>query len=506
MFPFLSCLVFLPLLGAAFILLIPKKNTKLMRWTALAATGITLILSVVLLFQFDYTNPTVQFVERALWIPPMNIWYFLGVDGLSIALVFLTALLGFLACAASSTIQERQKEYYVLYLLLMTGMMGTFVALDLFLFYILWETVLIPMYFLIGIWGGPRREYAAIKFFLYTLAGSVLMLIGILTAYFTTSPHTFDMLKLAQSTSNFDFRLQVLLFLAFYLAFAIKIPIFPFHTWLPDAHVEAPTPISVLLAGVLLKMGGYGFLRICFPIFKDAAHYFAYPLAILGTVNIVYGACTAMAQSDFKKMIAYSSVSHMGFVVLGLAGRNITAFNGALLGMFNHGIITGGMFLLVGMLYDRAHTRELKSFGGLSGHMPVYAFFLTICSLASLGLPGLSGFVGELLSLAGIFSVFPVIAIVSVMGLIITAAYFLYSLQRVLLGQLNPNCAKYTDIHMKEILTLVPLVIIIVVVGVYPMSVVRFQEAAVRALVRGTQVVTGMNPAVFSRDKGEHFE
>ena len=483
MFPILSYLVFLPLLGALVILFVPKKNVYLMRITAVIATGAALGVSIILLARFNYNNPQTQFVENVPWIPQFNVWYFLGVDGLSIALVFLTALLGFVACVASWEIENRQKEYFVLYLLLMTGMLGTFLALDLVLFYVFWEVVLIPMYFLIGIWGGPRREYAAIKFFLYTLAGSVLMLVGILVAYFTSVPHTFNMLELIRAASAFDFRLQILLFLAFYVAFAIKVPVFPFHTWLPDAHVEAPTPVSVLLAGVLLKMGGYGFFRICFPIFKEAAHYFAYPLAILGAINIIYGACVAMAQTDFKKMIAYSSVSHMGFVLLGLSSRNITGLNGALLEMFNHGIITGAMFLLVGVLYTRAHTRELNKFGGLSVPMPIYAFFLMICSLASLGLPGLSGFVGEFLSLVGTFPVFQGITAISTVGLIITAGYFLYMLKQVLMGMLNPHCAKYPDMNGREILTLTPLVVITVVVGIYPTIVLKFQELAVQALV-----------------------
>jgi NADH-quinone oxidoreductase subunit M len=483
MFPILSWLVFLPLVGALLILCLPKDKGGVIKSVALGATGVVLLLSMCLLSRFDFSHPQMQFVEQVVWIAPMNIWYFLGVDGLSVTMIFLTGLLGFIACIASLGIDDRPKEYFVFYLLLMTGMMGTFLALDLFLFYIFWEVVLIPMYFLIGIWGGPRRQYAAIKFFLYTLAGSVLMLIGILVAYFTTNPHTFNMLELVKASAAFDFRLQIWLFLAFYFAFAIKVPVFPFHTWLPDAHVEAPTPISVILAGVLLKLGAYGLFRICYPMFPQAAMYFAFPLAVLGVINIVYGASVAMAQTDFKKMIAYSSVSHMGFVILGLASFNATGFNGALLEMFNHGIITGAMFLLVGVLYDRAHTRDLGKFGGLSGHMPVYAFFLTLCSLASLGLPGLSGFVGEFLALIGAFPVYQTITIISTVGLIIVVAFFLYMLQRVLMGPLNPSCAGYPDMTPREILTLVPLAIIIVVAGVYPAVVLNYQEAAVRALV-----------------------
>lgn len=484
MFPILSGLIFLPIVGAGIILFLPQEKVRLIRRVALLTTALSLGLSISLLIHFNtQAGQAMQFVEKVLWIPGMNIWYFVGVDGLSAALVFLTALLGFIAALASGEITKRQKEYYALYLLLMTGMMGTFLALDFFLFYVFWEVVLIPMYFLIGIWGGPRREYAAIKFFLYTLAGSVLMLVAILAMYFKTAPHTFNMLEIGQASQGFDFRWQAFLFLAFYAAFAIKVPVFPFHTWLPDAHVEAPTPISVILAGVLLKMGTYGLVRICLPLFPQAMQYFACPLAILGMIGIVYGACVAMAQSDFKKMIAYSSVSHMGFVVLGVASLNATGLNGAILEMFNHGIITGGMFLLVGILYARAHTRELNQFGGLSAAMPVYAFFLTLCALASLGLPGLSGFVGEFLSLAGAFPGYKAVTIAAAFGLILTALYFLYMVQRVLLGKANtPN--KYSDMNLAEIWSLIPLAVIMFVVGIYPEIILRFQETFVSAVFK----------------------
>jgi NADH-quinone oxidoreductase subunit M len=357
-------------------------------------------------------------------------------------------------------------------------------ALDLFLFYIFWEIVLVPMYFLIGIWGGPRREYAAIKFFIYTLAGSVFMLLGILALYFTSSPHTFNMLDLAANSHSLALSLQVPLFIAFYLGFAVKVPIFPFHTWLPDAHVEAPTPVSVLLAGVLLKMGAYGFFRISFPILKEAAHYFALPFAVLGVVNIVYGAFVAMTQTDFKKMVAYSSVSHMGFVILGLASMTATGFNGALLQMLSHGLISGAMFLLVGVLYDRAHTRDLGQFGGLGVKMPVYAGMLTVFTFASLGLPGLSGFVSEFLSLLGAYPVFKIITIISTLGIIVTAGYFLYMLQRVFMGPLNEKWAGITDINKRELFTLIPLMIIVVIIGVYPLVALRYQAASINVLIQ----------------------
>ncbi|MFA6356606.1 MAG: NADH-quinone oxidoreductase subunit M [Candidatus Omnitrophota bacterium] len=483
-FPLLSSIIFLPLLAGLLILFIPKGRTGMIKGVAAAATGITLLFAIFMVMGFDYNNTLMQFSEKLSWIPQVNINYHLGVDGISIGLVFLTALLGFLACIGSFGIKERQKEYYFLYLLLNTGMLGTFLSLDLFLFYVFWELVLVPMYFLIGIWGGPRREYAAIKFFIYTLAGSVFMLLSILALYFTSQPHTFNMLELAAAGSTFAKSFQIMVFVGFYLGFAIKVPVFPFHTWLPDAHVEAPTPISVLLAGVLLKMGGYGFFRISYPILKDAAIYFALPFAILGLINIVYGAFVAMAQTDFKKMVAYSSVSHMGFVMLGLASMTVTGFNGALMQMFNHGIITGGMFLLVGVLYDRAHTRDLDKFGGLGAKMPVYAGVLIVFTLASLGLPGLSGFVSEFMSLMGGFTAFRLITTISVLGMVITAGYFLYMIQRVLLGPLNTAWSGIADINKRELFTLVPLMIVVVAIGVYPLIILNYQSPAITELVR----------------------
>lgn len=483
-FPILSYIVFLPLAGGILILFTPKKNTSLIKTIATAATAVSFILSIILLLKFNYATSAMQFEEILSWIPSINACYHMGIDGLSIGLIVLTTLLSFLACIGSYSIDTRQKEYFFLYLLLSTGMLGTFAALDLVLFYVLWEIVLVPMYFLIGIWGGPRKEYAAIKFFIYTLAGSVFMLLGILALYFTSTPHTFNILELGKTASSLMLPAQIIIFIAFYLGFAVKVPVFPFHTWLPDAHVEAPTPISVLLAGVLLKMGGYGFFRISFPLLKDAAHYFALPLAILGLINIVYGAFVAMAQTDFKKMVAYSSVSHMGFVLLGLASMTVTGFNGALLEMFNHGIITGGMFFLVGVLYDRSHTRELDKFGGLGVKMPVYAGILTVFTLASLGLPGLSGFVSEFMALMGAYPVFKVITIISVLGLIVTAGYFLYMIQRVLLGPLNERWAGILDINKRELWTLIPLMIITIVIGIYPLFALKYQLVSIGALIQ----------------------
>lgn len=480
--PILSGLIFLPLAGMLAILLTPKGQERLIRLTATVITAIVFGLSLLLLISFQTTTGAMQFQERVLWIPQLSVYYHLGVDGVSILMVFATGLLSFLACLASWGIKERVKEYFALYLLLVTGMMGTFLALDLFLFYIFWEVVLVPMYFLIGVWGGPRKEYAAIKFFLYTLAGSMFMLIGILALYFASEPHTFNLLELANN--QFTLRFQQILFMAFFLGFAIKVPIWPFHTWLPDAHVEAPTPISVLLAGVLLKMGAYGFYRISYPLFPDAARWFGLFMGILAVIGIVYGGFVAFAQTDFKKMVAYSSVSHMGFVLLGLAVFTETGFNGAMLQMFNHAVITGGLFLLVGVLYDRSHTRDLNSFGGVWVKMPVYGGILVFVSLASLGLPGLSGFVSEFMILLGSFGVYRWMVIVSCIGILLAAAYLLYMIQRVLLGPLNSKWATLTDISAREIVTLVPLMVLILVLGVYPMAALRYMMPTMTTLIQ----------------------
>lgn len=485
----LSSLLLIPILGMLSILLMPREAVASIKRIATVATALTLVLSLVALAGFQPELTTIQFEEKLPWIPQLNVFYHLGVDGVSLSMVLLTSLLSFLACLASWSIPERQKEYFALYLLLEIGMLGTFMALDLFLFYIFWEIVLVPMYFLIGIWGGGRREYSAFKFFVYTLAGSLAMLLGILALYLHTG--TFDILQLSQMGHTLDPGFQRLLFVAFFLGFAIKVPVFPFHTWLPDAHVDAPTPISVLLAGVLLKMGGYGFFRISFPLFPDGAQGFAWWLAILGMINIVYGAFVAMAQSDFKRLVAYSSVSHMGFVLLGLSSLTPEGMNGALLQMFNHGTITGGMFLLVGVLYDRSHTRELSAFGGLGARLPVYAGILTFFSLASLGLPGLSGFVSEFLSLVGTFGVWQWQTIVSVLGIIVTAAFMLTVLQRVLLGPLNERWKSLADMNGLELMTLVPLLVIILVIGLYPLSMLHLQDTSIRMLI---QHVSGPQP------------
>jgi NADH-quinone oxidoreductase subunit M len=486
--PILTLVTFVPLVGTIVVLLLNRENERGIKATSTIFSGISLVFATILLVVFDRSIPGFQFVERAEWIPPINVWYHLGVDGLSITMIFLTALLSFVAVIASYGIKDRMKQYFALFLLLQTAMTGVFVALDFFLFYVFWEAMLVPMYFLIGIWGGPNREYAAIKFFLYTLLGSVAMLLAILAMYFSTTPHTFDIVELARM-HPFAPRFQMIVFLALFLGFAIKVPVFPFHTWLPDAHVEAPTAISVILAGVLLKMGIYGILRISFPILPDAARDFALPLAILAAINIIYGALVAMAQSDLKKLVAYSSVSHMGYCLLGISAMTTTGMNGAVLQMFAHGIITGSLFLLVGVIYDRAHHRDIDRFGGLAIQLPIFTGIMSLAAFASLGLPGLAGFVGEFMCFVGAFSVFKTIVIISAIGIVITAGYLLWMLQRMFLGKAQEQYAGFPDMSARELVSLVPLQVLTVFIGVYPWPIIDFMDTTIQSMsqfLRGT--------------------
>lgn len=488
--PILSSLIFLPLIGAVVVLCIPKEKTKIIHSVSLVFSAIPVVLGFVLFFLFDRLTPGLQFVEKLDWIPSLGITYYLGVDGLSVAMLILTPLLSFLSVIFSFNIKERVKEYFFFFLLLETGMIGVFVSLDFFLFYIFWEVMLVPMYFLIGIWGGPRKEYAAIKFFLYTLFGSVIILLAILALYLNSNPHTFNIIELSKG-EPFTRVFQNLIYVALFIGFAIKVPVFPFHTWLPDAHVEAPTAVSVILAGVLLKMGTYGILRISYTILPDAAKFFAFPLAILALINIVYGAFVAMAQTDLKKMIAYSSINHMGYVLLGMAAMTHVGLNGAIFQMFNHGVITGSLFLLVGVIYDRAHTRDIDGFGGLGTKVPVYTGIMTVACLASLGLPGLAGFVSEFMCFLGAFPKFKLITILSISGIVITAAYFLIMLQKVFLGKFNERWKDFTDMDTRELVSVVPLVVIMVVLGVLPHFVLNLSNVTVTNLISlllGTKV------------------
>jgi NADH-quinone oxidoreductase subunit M len=479
----LTLITFLPAAGGAIIALLPANNHKLIRWTALGVTGIVLAITLSLYPQFSSSMTGInqpssfQFTEEAKWIPAYGINYYVGVDGLSFPMVLLTALLCFICIPASWGISKSVKGYHLLFLLLETGMIGTFVSLDFFLFYVFWELMLLPMYFLIGIWGGPRRVYAAIKFFLYTLLGSVLMLIAILALYFNvkdpaTGQHTMNMLVMMNQGNHGGILLthaaRILLFFGLYIGFAIKVPVFPFHTWLPDAHVEAPTAISVILAGVLLKMGTYGLLRISFPILPDLTYELGWFLALMGTINIIYGAFCAMAQTDLKKLVAYSSISHMGYVMLAMSSFTPAGMNGAVFQMFNHGTITAMLFLLVGVIYDRAHHREINGFGGLANVMPRYLGITALAFFASMGLPGMSGFISEVLCFIGAFPRWPVFTIISVGGIIITAGYLLWTIQRMFFGQTNPKYAELPDINSRELFTLIPLAVIVIFLGLWP--------------------------------------
>ena len=481
----LSLIIFAPLAGALIVLMLPKENTRAIQAVSFLAAGISLAASLALLPQFDRSATVMQFVEKWSWIPSLNVSYFLGVDGLSFPLVLLTTFMSFIALIGSMGIEKRVKEYFFWFLTLEVGMLGVFTALDLVLFYVFWELTLVPMYFLIGVWGGPRKEFAAIKFFLYTLTGSVFMLLSILALYFKSVPHTFDMLELmsANSQALFDPRFQILVFLGLYFGMSIKIPAFPFHTWLPLAHVEAPTPISVILAAVLLKMGLYGLLRIAFGVTPAGFHWFLPALIVIAVINIVYGALCALAQTDMKKMVAYSSVNHMGYCLLGIAGMTAAGFSGAVLQMINHGIISGALFLLVGVIYDRAHTRDISAFGGLAVKVPVYAGIMSLTCFASLGLPGLSGFISEFMCFLGAFSAWKVATTISVLGIIATAAFFLRMLQKVFLGPLNEKWAGMEDMTTRELASLLPLVGVMVWFGVNPKWPLDLMNATVAHLL-----------------------
>jgi NADH-quinone oxidoreductase subunit M len=486
--PVLSLVTFLPLVGVLVIALLPRDNLSAIRRTALLTALATWIVSLAMLAGFQADFAGFQFVESGAWIPAFGINYSLGADGISVALVVLTTTLTWISILASfGPITDRVKEYMISFLVLEVGMVGVFLALDMFLFYVFWEIVLVPMYLIIGIWGGANRIYATIKFVLYTLVGSLLMLVAILAMAFTYQAATgtwtgaFDYLALR--AFGFDPTLQFFAFAAFFLAFAIKVPMFPFHTWLPDAHVEAPTAGSVILAGILLKLGGYGLIRFAVPLFPQAAHDWAPLIIVLSLVAIVYGAIVALVQPDLKKLVAYSSVSHMGFVTLGIFIFTEQGLHGALLQMIAHGVITGALFLCVGVIYERTHDRTIARMGGLAGPVPVYAALFGFFVLASLGLPGLAGFVGEFVTLVGAFDYHPLVAGVAALAMMLAAAYLLWMYQRVIFGELSDFLAglghHLTDVTRTEVATLVPLVVLALGFGLFPGILLTLWQPAV---------------------------
>src|SRR6266446_5824786 len=492
----LSIILFTPMVGALLLLFVPGENKNAIRWIAniFALAGLLVSIPLVPWFWAQRFEPGFKFMEGApnRWIPTIGAGYYLGIYGISFLLIMLTTLLGWISILSSwSAIEERVKEYYIWFLILQTGMLGVFMALDFFLFFVFWEAMLVPMYLLIGIWGGPRKLYAAIKFFLYTLFGSVLMLLGILFLYFhhqtVTGVYTFSVTALYETAPKIAFHYAIWLFLAFFLGFAIKVPMFPFHSWLPDAHVEAPTAGSVILAGVLLKMGTYGFVRFSLPFFPSVVmdprvRGWMIGLSIVG---IIYGALVSLMQKDMKKLVAYSSVSHLGFCTLGIFALNSTGLSGSVLQQVNHGISTGALFLIVGILYERRHTREIAEYGGISNVMPVYATITMIMFLSSMGLPLLNGFVGEFTILQGAFTANWRWAAWAAPGVVLAAAYLLWLYQRVFFGTVtNPKNEKLHDLTPREILTFVPLIIMALWIGVYPKPFFQILEKPVEQIVQ----------------------
>jgi NADH-quinone oxidoreductase subunit M len=484
---YLSLVLFTPLIGAVILLVVPKQQARAIKWIANIVATAGFVISIPLWFWFNPQSGDFQLVERATWIPSIGAEYFLGVDGLSTLLILMTTLMGCIAVLSSWTaITERVKEYYIFLLILQTGMIGAFMSLDFLLFFLFWEVMLVPMYFLIGIWGSANRLYSAIKFFLYTLVGSVIMLLGILALYFyghsVTGVYSFDVT--AFQRMNLPFNLQWWIFLAFFLGFAVKVPMFPFHTWLPDAHTDAPTAGSVILAAVMLKMGTYGFLRFSLPILPEASRHFVPMMVVLSIIGIVYGALVALAQKDWKRLVAYSSVSHMGMVMLGMFALNPVGIAGSIIQQLNHGISTGALFLLVGVVYERRHTREISEYGGLSKVMPVYATVFLIMTLSSIGLPALNGFIGELLILLGVFAASKVWAAFAGSGVVLGAAYMLYLYQRTMFGKVeNPKNEHLLDLSHREFVTFAPLLILAVWMGLYPAPFLRRLDQSVQHVI-----------------------
>ncbi len=490
----LTYLILIPLIGSFLILFIKKEQANFIRYAALGISIIVFLISLIIYFQFDSTTSDFQFINKIEWIKGLNIHYHVGIDGMSLLLVLLTTFLTPLTLLSSwSSIENKVKEFSFFFLMLEVGLLGVFVSLDLFLFYIFWEAMLIPMYFIIGIWGGKERIYAAVKFFIYTMFGSLLMLVAIIwlavyaiepLGYFTT-----NLLDLYKVAPQIPMNIQIWMFLAFAFSFAIKVPIFPLHTWLPDAHVQAPTAGSVILAGVLLKMGTYGLLRFNLPLFPQASISAAPYISVLAVIGIIYGALVAMVQTDIKKLVAYSSVSHLGFVVLGIFAVTQESVQGAVIQMVNHGLSTGALFLLVGIIYERTHTREIADYGGIARLVPVYSFALMFASLSSVGLPGLNGFIGEFLILVGSFQS-PILhswwfTVFAASGVIFAAIYLLWMYQRVVFGQVtNQKLVGLKDMNGREKLVLFPIFLFIVWIGIYPSTFLKVSEKSSAKVVK----------------------
>ena len=490
--PLLSVLIFFPVLGGISLLFVERK-IETVRLVALVVSLFELLFVLPIFFLFDKGTHLMQFREQHDWITALNINYALGIDGISVLFVLLTALITVLCVLVSwESIQDKAKEFYIALLVLEGAMMGVFCALDFFLFYVFWEAMLIPMFLIIGVWGGPNRLYATIKFFLYTLGGSLLMLVGIILLYLAGG-RTFDVLALAGQA--YPFKLQLLVFWLFFAAFAVKVPMWPVHTWLPDAHTEAPTAGSVILAGVLIKMGAYGFLRFSLPILPQATMAMLTPMLVLSVIAIVYGALICLAQTDLKRLVAYSSVSHMGFVTLGLFALNQQGLEGSILQMINHGLVTGALFLAIGIVYERTHTREIAAYGGLATTMPVFAGFFMVFTLAAVGLPGTNGFIGEWLILLGAFRSQPVYAVIAATGLILGAWYMLWLYQRIFFNEVGEQVKNLSPLNTREIVTLAPLVLLIFWIGIYPDALLDFLRVSVSHLVEQVHGTAGLAAA-----------
>ncbi len=485
-YPILSTVIFLPVIGALVLTLIRRSNETLIKWTALIFAVLTFFLSLPLFINFDKTTYKMQFVEKHAWIPSWNIQYFLGIDGISILLVLLTTISSILCILISwHSIKIKVKEFYISILLTCGAITGVFSSLDLFLFYIFWEAMLIPMYLIIGVWGGPNRIYATIKFILYTLVGSVLMLVGIIYLYFFAG-RTFDILELTANT--YPYKMQLWLFWAFFSAFAVKVPMFPVHTWLPDAHTEAPTAGSVILAAILIKMGAYGFLRFSIPLFPEATIAMVPVMLTLSVIAIIYAGLVCLVQTDLKRLIAYSSVSHMGFITLGIFALNSQGVEGGILQMVNHGIVTGALFMCVGVIYDRTHTRKIADYGGLATAMPIYASFFMVFTLAAVGLPGTNGFIGEFLTLLGGFTANKLAGVLASSGVIIGAGYMLWLYQKVFFMKINEKVIGLPDMDLREMVALAPLIIFVLWIGIYPVQFLDFMHPTVNHLLERVNV------------------